>query len=668
MLNPFDYIKEPSKNDILNGWILRLFDNESVIGKAYGSINAAFATAGAFALLFFIILGIVSSAYTGKVLGERYHQIWAPLRVVLGFGLLIPIAGGFSSSHLLLRSIVRPITVNLGNAPWFVIAEEVLGNGKSIVPYRVGGMDLVFDIVEHELCAAIQNQVAEYANTARAPIPPAGGSEEGWGIFSDKSQVWDYGPGCGNLSFSLPSNKAEFSATRISLISQVITEIRDLMPEYAKFGFKYASEGRDFSKLAIESVGVGAHKLFEKLIELAKTVDDGIIAAAEKDSGPLFPESRKALVETSREEGLMKIGDFALSLSANSALTTKLTNERHENIGPDYSADSNSIALGMKNLVRKQLGLGAQYAKATANNIAAAGDSASGIVTQAFAPILRSIFEAITLGEAVDNAFAHVASTGQNLKAAGGWIIVIGGGVKVASGNALGKVVGADGAVDWFLSWAGWAAMISIILGVARADVFPMIPYIMVNILGIRVTLGFIKAMIGMTFWAWSLIRMDGQDFFEQKQIQGWNKLVELMVRPALHVLGFATSLLVFDNIYSHIHMSLATAYFGVVQGVLPDPVNLIVFYILETVLCWILIFNLFGHIGNIIDDILDWGGMGVKSETHGQEVLAAATAANAVSQKMPNPSGGMKMAGELLKRKFKTQPQGDKTSTGSQD
>src|SRR5690606_37026789 len=113
-----------------------------------------------------------------------------------------------------------------------------------------------------------------------------------------------------------------------------------------------------------------------------------------------FPESRKALAETIKEEGILALGSSALSISQNSALTSKLTNEQPENIAPDYTA-LHVVNKNAMNVIRQQLGLGAQYMKADANDLAAASDSTSGVVNRMLAPIFRSIAEYITTGERV---------------------------------------------------------------------------------------------------------------------------------------------------------------------------------------------------------------------------------------------------------------------------
>ena len=48
-----------------------------------------------------ILTGLVASAKEGKALGERYHEVWAPLRVVVGYGFLVPAIGGLCAAQVL---------------------------------------------------------------------------------------------------------------------------------------------------------------------------------------------------------------------------------------------------------------------------------------------------------------------------------------------------------------------------------------------------------------------------------------------------------------------------------------------------------------------------------------------------------------------------------------
>ena len=153
----FDLLARPSQHDIAMSWVNAILpaDMSSPYGAALGTFASAITFLAALFLGFHVIVGIVSSAYSGKVLGERYHQIWAPLRVVFGFGLLIPIAGGFSSGHHALRDLIAVPSINLGNAPWVTFVDKIASDEVPIIARAAGGSKLVLDIMEHEICAAV---------------------------------------------------------------------------------------------------------------------------------------------------------------------------------------------------------------------------------------------------------------------------------------------------------------------------------------------------------------------------------------------------------------------------------------------------------------------------------------------------------------------------------
>src|SRR5690606_26180356 len=64
-----------------------------------------------------IITGLVASAKEGTVLGKQYHEVWAPIRVVFGFGMLAPIAGGLCAAQIVCLYLVV-WGGNLANVVW----------------------------------------------------------------------------------------------------------------------------------------------------------------------------------------------------------------------------------------------------------------------------------------------------------------------------------------------------------------------------------------------------------------------------------------------------------------------------------------------------------------------------------------------------------------------
>lgn len=182
--------------------------------------------------------GMVSTATTGQVLGGKYHQIWAPVRVTVGIGMLAPVAGGFCGAQIVLLWLVVGGS-NLANVVWDTYLSYFEGSMRQniseayaeYVPSDMshqhataqGGM-IARSFAEKELCwAAIahlnraaaaaeersplglsntfarthsgpsyQSMITTYAEKQMKTVP----------VGDDGSEyVWDYGPACGKITF-----------------------------------------------------------------------------------------------------------------------------------------------------------------------------------------------------------------------------------------------------------------------------------------------------------------------------------------------------------------------------------------------------------------------------------------------------------------------------------
>lgn len=54
---------------------------------------------GVFILLYLVIVVVAETAQTGTPFGKRFNTVWAPIRLVMAFGLLIPITNGLNSAQ-----------------------------------------------------------------------------------------------------------------------------------------------------------------------------------------------------------------------------------------------------------------------------------------------------------------------------------------------------------------------------------------------------------------------------------------------------------------------------------------------------------------------------------------------------------------------------------------
>lgn len=77
------------------------------IGIAFGVFNATLLAVGGSMLAWHTLAGIVSTAQEGELLGKKWSTIWAPVRVTMGIGLLVPAKAwsGFSAIQIVVLQI-----------------------------------------------------------------------------------------------------------------------------------------------------------------------------------------------------------------------------------------------------------------------------------------------------------------------------------------------------------------------------------------------------------------------------------------------------------------------------------------------------------------------------------------------------------------------------------
>lgn len=132
-----DLLSEPLPTNLAWQWVSAVLppDGSSPWGRTLQIFTSVLAFVACVGLVYSVLSGIVLTAYTGKVAGGRYHQIWSPLRVIVGIGLLVPLPStGFSSVHYILRDVVARGGINLADAAWTTFVTTVAKDGVAIAP------------------------------------------------------------------------------------------------------------------------------------------------------------------------------------------------------------------------------------------------------------------------------------------------------------------------------------------------------------------------------------------------------------------------------------------------------------------------------------------------------------------------------------------------------
>lgn len=86
--------------------------------------------------VYFIVTIVGETAQTGTPFGKRYNKAWAPLRLVIAFGLLLPLAAGLNSAQYLVLFAAKTGSAFATNG-WHLF------NDRLATAYRTGGVSLV---------------------------------------------------------------------------------------------------------------------------------------------------------------------------------------------------------------------------------------------------------------------------------------------------------------------------------------------------------------------------------------------------------------------------------------------------------------------------------------------------------------------------------------------
>lgn len=89
-----------------------------------------------FIILYFVIVIVAETAQTGTPFGKRFNSVWAPLRLVMALGLLIPITNGLNSAQYITLWMAR-FGSNFASNGWIYFNAGVGSWGASQAPNLV---------------------------------------------------------------------------------------------------------------------------------------------------------------------------------------------------------------------------------------------------------------------------------------------------------------------------------------------------------------------------------------------------------------------------------------------------------------------------------------------------------------------------------------------------
>jgi conjugal transfer/type IV secretion protein DotA/TraY len=731
---PIDIFRKPGTDDVfvnMLGYIVPGIgpiegsptNGHVALGRGFMAFSAVLMLFSSMMLSWHVLVGVVASAYSGKVLGERWHQIWAPGRVVLGLGSLAPIANGYGAAQVLVVYLMV-WGGNLANTIWVPYLAE-LGNGlnpssvaqspyeanlsnqstqqdnrANIVARLSGSDDVIFQIARREICSATLSRYYE-VNGALSGVPMEGGGRSlttqpgatmtgstnvvssiasgGAWMFSKAASLgqnsslsvtstdyrFDYGAICGSVSVTVETQGAgsteslqskqlaagtRFDTARKEAVEAAAGLIRPWAKKVAETYVANGTASNAFDQSKSDNRDLqqeGARALSDAM----KQYREKVMTAAQQEIQALdVTKDGKSLVKTLVDEASAKgwatAGTYYITLGQvqGAAYSKATARPAFEDIS--LNVGSGTTEGWMKSLVGSPTEPGAlsgfeaywndtqrqTFAELDPDSARAGRTSRSS--ESPLDGILKSLGTDLLMTTTVKwmadinpyNPMKSMIDFGHLILNTFYWILALMIGAKLLSmfgpvSAALGKI--APGAAASMSAGMGAlmnssAPIVSFIhmiliaifaVGIIHAYVLPMVPFIQVLFFIIGLLTLLIEALIAAPLWAFFHIRMDGQELVDNVQRPGYMIAFNLLLRPALMILGLIMSMFVFGAVSWFIAKTYTVAVVAAGGEHSVGPIGTIVMLVILTFLHYQTALRSFSLINQVPDRVTRWFG-----------------------------------------------------------
>lgn len=675
-MNPLDLLRTPGDADIIWRVMESLIPSGQTTGFsiALGTFAGSLTFFGSLLIGYLIITGIVSSAHSGKVLGDRYHQIWAPLRIVLGIGLLVPLAFGFSGVHYLTKEVFKA-GVNLGNATANVAVEYVVTEGHPLAPIAIAGRTLARQIAMSEVCHAVhagayQRTSAFVSETPPPPRPEASGGivvkpgRKSWMPWVADTQAtiqgvaWDYGQACGAVTFSAPTVEefGSFHDDRRDAVRQLIEDVRAIgAGEAIAAGMAKSGTNLQFDVSKPEANlrhiqqwvrdGYLAENLLQRINDAGDRFDTTIAQSAAENGKAEDVEARRAVVEGVKEHGWYLLGSYYRMLARVSEKSSSYAGEAPVRVEPNpeaWGGYHNEVAVAL-NLVNAQI-------KAEAYVLVVRGDQLADIGTEA--GVLAKVTNSIS-GPVLDYLTGYDGFRPDPV----GDLINIGnrllGGAQMGftAGLAASGVAGAPSTIshaamkvfDFAMVPGWWLIGGSFIAGAVLTYVLPMMPLIFLTFALVVLAMEVVAFAISCLLWAFRHIGLSGEEFVSQEATPGYQILFSLMLRQPITVLGFLGAHAISVAVFNAFLMVWNLGFIGNQGASSIGLVGILIGFAMMIYIQWHIQLRLFGLMLELPTRVAAMMGAAIQGwgdQEHGNTVIAGSAGGVANHGRLGKPQG----------------------------
>ncbi|MGH0003751.1 DotA/TraY family protein [Pseudovibrio ascidiaceicola] len=644
--NPLSDPKAIQVQDVAYRWLLVLFPSgDSPFGAAFQVITSSLVFLGALFAVWHILVGVISSAYSGKVLGEKFHQIYAPIRVVIGFGMVMPLEHGFSTVHYLLRDVVGVAAINMANQvvlTFYAGIPDSLEN-RMVPDVRTGNG--VLDAFISDAACLSYVKATNYIDFSKI-------------LAKEKIQVRDDGslefriPFCGSTVIHTAASNLTMTESEMKQFNrqrmEATKELRKTVFTAVLGNAELQEIFRQNTRLQISPTTVD--QLTKKILETGWDVEPLRRNALEKwvevEKGILINSNKKGLKNVTdnvlkeiRKSGFIAAGaqERLVSLNVGQAVSNMNNIKTTTRRTPTIDVSAPHVHLYSRILKRPRDFIADKTESDAAVNSA---DDVAGVLSTA----LRDVgmgdlwdtqpYQGDPVGEMIlrGHRMLQVANLSIMATLAADFVGGTGGVVKDVADYLSGGILGGLGAVAARLvSFLGYLIVFLIIIGFLFAYILPVIPFIMVVMTTLSWLLMFIEAAVASVLWAFTFIRMDGQELFDRAQSPGVGLLFNLLMRPAVGMAVFCAASLLVPEMLRAVsilwHYGASSMYADQAQSgyfSLNWLWGWIASIMIFSWISWQIYVRIYGLVPTIADRIGGWMGFGQTAGYDGNETAGA--------------------------------------------
>lgn len=640
-----------TNHDLSVQWLTKLFPGAAFMwggtttatddfAPLFALVNGLLFVLASASLTWFTFLGLVNTAHSGKVLGDKYHQIWAPIRVLMGVTFLFPVKGYCLAQLVALWIIFSGYAV--ANGVWTTYVANAFSGTVATSTFSPSvdiGRNLAIQILEAETCAQTlsamnQNMASSLSYMPVDPLAVDAGMGYSQALQSTvftapsptkatntlgTSTTWNYGPVCGSIRIdaSTQSVSGMLAVAGTAINPNDSATMQDQLTEFQTFdtarltevtnlisGIRLTGLPALMAQLVTPKTGAPAPDIsqttsnIQKVFTLATTFDTNIVTAAKAMGKNLDKDGQTQFQATANDLGWASAGAMNATLTRYSAAVMDTVQGAMPTIiSPDLTSLGKGETLDQINKAQTRLNTLIKKNDLTDFNgrtaVQLRGDFKTNNPLAFFlkAPLDRlanSIVSSANINAI--NPMDEMVSIGNTAMVAGSTLLVVGAAASGAAENgkttlgqiaSLGVATFGAGAFTFIAPFLLGMAGALLFFGALHAYVLPLVAYIiwMFAVLGCAAYT--VEVVIAAPIAAFLHVRFDGTELIDQPQKGIYILTFNAAFRPTLLLFGLIASTKIFAVMCSYLNTTFAVAMFASQGNDVIGPIGIFTMYML---------------------------------------------------------------------------------------